>query len=172
MSELLSLKPAFTLTAPVDSIRELGIISSGGNLYFASLKPHATIKSEPGFEPAFNATIVSGGDWVTADPSGDYMRIDARFILKTDDEQFLNYSINGLLKVDEENQRVLAATPDAKSTGFGASLTVHKFQTGAPKYKELENAIFIGSARYLVHEEGSTAEYRASQISCNSVPAV
>ena len=50
------------------------------------MAPNATtLRSAPGFKPAFNATVVHGGDWIHLDPDGRYVQQDSRAAATTDD---------------------------------------------------------------------------------------
>lgn len=44
--------------------------------------PSGTIETVPGFEPAFRADVVFGGDWFSLDADGKYGRVNFRGIAK------------------------------------------------------------------------------------------
>jgi hypothetical protein len=38
------------------------------------------------------------------------------------------------------------------------------FETGVPRFKPLEQALFVGSGRFILDDSGLSAEYRISQV--------
>ena len=46
------------------------------------------------------------------------------------------------------------------------------FETGSMRYKSLEQALFVGSGRFVIDERGLTVEYRISKVCKGPGPAV
>lgn len=50
------------------------------------------------------------------------------------------------------------------SQANGSEVIHVTFETGVPRFKALEQAIFVGSGRFILDGNGLTAEYRISQV--------
>ena len=76
-----STRPAFTMTVMIKEPHLVGSISRGTPLTVVPIVG-GTVRSEPGFEPAFNARFQgTGNDYIHTDPTGKHMRLDAHVVL-------------------------------------------------------------------------------------------
>jgi len=166
MSEFPTLKPILTFTGAIEPPRSIGPLSSGGVQAYVNIRS-STMVSEPGAPSVVNAKGVMGGDWIHADPDGKHLRLDVRSVLETDDGAFITLLYKGLITVNEALQKCFSRAPDAKSTDFGDIFIHVSFQTGAPKYKWLEDAVFVGSGRALAELETTVVEYKICQVEHN-----
>ncbi|KAF8539560.1 hypothetical protein BDD12DRAFT_882162 [Trichophaea hybrida] len=163
MANFPTLKPFATLIATIDPPLSIGSLSIGGSQTFVNISS-ATLASERG-SPPINASLIMGGDWIHADPSGKYLRLDVRSVLKTDDDATITFTYTGIITITPEIQKVLSGAEDAKTTDFGNIVIVPKFQTGAEKYKFLEDSVFVASGRFIVGaEKGTSVEYKISKV--------
>lgn len=96
--------------------------------------------------------------------------------------KYFSYSYTGIVTVTPEFALILAGSKDAQTTSFGnarkpdyprhpftrvlilSSVTQITFETGAEPLKDLENRIFVGSARFVVIESGYFIETKISQV--------
>jgi len=62
----------------------VGRVSSGNSINYVVFSG-GSIKSEPGFSPALDATLEHGQDVIRVDPSGKHMRLDVRSMMKNSD---------------------------------------------------------------------------------------
>lgn len=103
--------------------------------------PEGSVRSEPGFEPAIDATFSgSGNDYIRGDPDGKHMRLDAHAVAKfvprksivafdlfwltihRDKSGGLFYiHYRGVLDVTEGLIKILSGDSEAKTTDFGNS---------------------------------------------------
>lgn len=82
MSDFPTLEPAFTIHVEIDPPMGVGSSSRGTPLAVVPMTG-GTMKSEPGFSPAVDATWKGvGNDYVHNDPTGRHMRLDAHGVLE------------------------------------------------------------------------------------------
>ncbi|OAA68553.1 Outer membrane protein, beta-barrel [Niveomyces insectorum RCEF 264] len=118
--------------------------------------------------PNFEAEIVpGGGDWILRDPSTGVAHLDVRTMARTADGHSTYIHYSGVLKIDEKAGEVLSWSPSAKSTNFGDH---HWFsgpimETSDPKMKWIEDTLWVGEGRFVVHEKGSAVEYKIYKVS-------
>ncbi|MCJ1308059.1 hypothetical protein MMC25_001710 [Agyrium rufum] len=133
-----------------------------------------TLKSEPSFPVPLDLVFHSpGSDFIHGDPGGEHMRLDAHAILKDVSSEtsgdakpgmvYINYK--GIVDITPALGLVLGGDPAAKTTEWGGSFVEAKFETGAEKFKILEQGIFVAAGRFVVEKEKRTVvEYRFSQV--------
>jgi Protein of unknown function (DUF3237) len=77
MSDFPSLEAAFTIQVAIDPPLGVGSASRGTPLAVVPMTG-GTMKSEPGFSPAVEATFKgTGNDYIHNDPTGKHMRLNA-----------------------------------------------------------------------------------------------
>jgi len=166
MSGFPSLQPAFTVLVEIDAPLGIGYGSRGSLLNIAPMTG-GSLKSEPGFSPAINASWVGrGADYIHVDPSGKHMRLNAHGVVKdeaTSGLVYLNYT--GVVELSPALGKVLSGEPDAKTTDFGDSFIEMHFETGEETLKILETGQYVGAGRFVV-EAGKpvVVEYKISRV--------
>ncbi|KAK6358976.1 hypothetical protein TWF696_000148 [Orbilia brochopaga] len=157
------LKPAFTAMLDIEPGLPIGTLSSGPNLVWVKIVA-GTLISHESYPTKVNATLIAGADWIHGDPSDNIKRLDVRSVFKTDDDALLNFSYLGVIYMNAEIASIFAGTAKpGLVTEWGA--VTHKFiQTGAEKYKELEDGIFVAVGRFHVKADAVTVEYKISQV--------
>ncbi|OAL67095.1 hypothetical protein A7C99_1510 [Trichophyton rubrum] len=84
MADFPTLKPAFTMQVLIDPPVNVGSTAKNCNFVVTPMVG-GTVKSEPGFLPAFNGQLASNGnDYIRTDPDGKRLRLDAHTVVKTD----------------------------------------------------------------------------------------
>jgi len=98
--------------------------------------------------------------------------------------QTIHIHYTGIVDINNEMRSILGRSPNAASTKFGSSCkfihhvlqgqldgqankseVIHvTFETGVPRFKALEQALFVGSGRFILDDNGLSAEYRISQV--------
>ena len=79
-----------------------------------------TIKSEPGFTPEVDASIVGqGNDYIHNDPDGKHMRLNAHGQVKDKSGAMIHLNYTGVIAITPELGAILTGKEDAKSTEFG-----------------------------------------------------
>jgi Protein of unknown function (DUF3237) len=82
MSDFPTLEPAFTIHVTIDPALAVGSSSRGTPLAVVRMTG-GTVKSEPGFSPALDATFKGvGNDYIHNDPTGKHMRLNAHGLLE------------------------------------------------------------------------------------------
>jgi len=61
-------------------------------------------------------------------------------------------------------RRILGQSSNAKSTEFGGAFINVSFETGSMRYKSLEQALFVGSGRFIIEDHRLSVEYRISKV--------
>ncbi|KAF2458947.1 hypothetical protein BDY21DRAFT_339369 [Lineolata rhizophorae] len=165
MSGFPSLQPAFTVQVEIDAPLAVGSASRNTPLNVVPMTG-ITVKSEPGFSPALDATHMGVGyDYIHNDPSGEQMRLDVRSQLKTKEGALLAMYYKGPVDITPALMKILGGAPDAESTPFGNSFVTFSFETGAPEYKPLENMMFVAAGRFLVQQgKPVIVEYKVSRV--------
>ncbi|CAD6586425.1 MAG: hypothetical protein ASARMPREDX12_002367 [Alectoria sarmentosa] len=164
MSNFPSLQPALTVLMTIGDISPVGSASKGTPLAIAALVD-GTVKSEPSFSPAIDATWVGqGADYIHNDPSGKHMRLDAHGLVKDKSGAMIYLHYGGVVDITPELGLILGGSPDAKTTAFGNSFIEMKFETGDEKLKDLETGVFVGAGRFIVEKGKPTVlEYKISK---------
>ena len=82
MSDFPTLEPAFTLQVAIDPPIDIGSASRGTHLTVVPMIG-GSMKSEPGFSPAVDATLKGvGNDYIHRDTTGTHMRLNANAVLE------------------------------------------------------------------------------------------
>ncbi|KAM5507952.1 hypothetical protein McanMca71_001223 [Microsporum canis] len=82
MADFPTLKPAFTMQVLIDPPMNVGSTAKNCNFVVTPMTG-GTVKSEPGFSPAFNGKLASNGnDYIRTDPDGKRLRLDAHTVVK------------------------------------------------------------------------------------------
>ncbi|KAI4231903.1 MAG: hypothetical protein LQ349_005313 [Xanthoria aureola] len=134
------------LTLTVSTIFSIGSneTSTGGRVIMGPIV-NGTLQSEPGFETFINATI-SNADWPTIDPDGLHQRPDLRGLVTTDDGEYLQILATGIQTIIPELNQIITGEKGL-NLPFGTfqSVIPVSFVTGTPKYKNIQDSVFIGS---------------------------
>ncbi|KAL9125856.1 MAG: hypothetical protein Q9217_005001 [Psora testacea] len=149
----------------IDSPMVVGASSKGIPLAVVPMTG-GSVKSEPGFSPAIDATwAIQGTDYIHNDPNGKHMRLNAQQVVKDNSGSLIYLNYNGVVAITPELAAILDGNPNAKSTEFGYSFIEMKFETGDEKFKDLELGMFVGAGRFIV-EQGLpvTVEYKISKV--------
>jgi len=116
------------------------------------------------FETQINANISYANDWPTGDPDGLHDRPNLRGLVTTDDNEYLQIAATGIQTPIPELGAIITGEGSG-SLPFGAfqsgehastyvdnarlilvsAVFVVRFRTGAKKYKNLEDSIFVAS---------------------------
>jgi hypothetical protein len=90
------------------------------------------------------------------------VRIGARS--STGEAIFVQYQ--GILKVTEAGGKVFSGAPDAKSTEYGDQewFISPIIETGAEKFKWMEETVWVGQGHFVVDEKGSAVEYQVYRV--------
>lgn len=126
-----------------------------------------TIKSEPGFEPALDAELHGVGyDYIHNDADGGNMRLDVRSQVKNSDGTIFAMFYKGTVALTAGVKAILGGSEDAKTTEYGDSFVNFSFETGNPKYKELENGTYVAAGHFVKEpgEKGTIVEYKVSKV--------
>ncbi|KAK5114413.1 hypothetical protein LTR85_010236 [Meristemomyces frigidus] len=139
---------------------DLGNLSTGGTLGLGRVK-EATLQSEPGFMPAFRATVLYGEDYVTGDPNEPITRPDLTGTVYPDDGStpFQMHS-GGIQVADAELAAIVATnTSEGRKIPYGAvySVWTPTFRGGDKAYSNLQKSIFVGSET--VSDSGTPGEF-------------
>ncbi|KAL2831377.1 hypothetical protein BDW59DRAFT_130693 [Aspergillus cavernicola] len=158
-----ALKPAIITKVHVDvtKIRPYGVSHTGSTLTHFEV-PSGTVETAPGFEPAFSANIVFGGDWFSLDADGKHGRVNFRGIAKTDDGQVIDIRTFGIVDLVPAAAKVFTLQPDMASVPFGHAAARTEYLVSDPKLKFLESSFFVGNAQIIIDENGVTIENRQS----------
>lgn len=78
------------------------------------------IKSEPDYPIKVDAVFVHGSDYIRQDPDQEHVRLQVDSVLKDNPTGgLIKYSYTGTIDVTGPAGKVLAGTPEAKTTEFG-----------------------------------------------------
>ncbi|OAL71278.1 hypothetical protein A7D00_4178 [Trichophyton violaceum] len=183
MADFPTLKPAFTMQVTLTTAyihhyigldRPSSERSTAKNCNFVvTPMVGGTVKSEPGFLPAFNGQLASNGnDYIRTDPDGKRLRLDAHTVVKTDTGASVYINYTGVVDLTPEINAILTGREEAASTQFGNIFTTLKFevnrnlsQSGDADHAALENGIFVASGRF-IYEKGQKpiVDYKVSQV--------
>lgn len=59
---------------------------------------------------------------------------------------------------------IFSGSSDAKTTAFGNAVSHVTFQAGPGPFRELEDSLFVGSARFVVENDGFFIETKISRV--------
>ncbi|KAF5026977.1 hypothetical protein F66182_1007 [Fusarium sp. NRRL 66182] len=158
-----SLEPAFLARVYPAPDFKIGSTSNGETLTVVPLSS-GTVLSEPGFSVPLDAEIVFGSDYFRIDPSQSHAQIRVKAILRNIDGTLISYTYRGVVKLDTALVAILAGAPDAETTAFGSAISHVTFEAGPGPFQALEDSLFVGSARFIVEEEGFSIETKISRI--------
>ncbi|RVX70178.1 hypothetical protein B0A52_05511 [Exophiala mesophila] len=162
-----SLKPALHLRVLIGPAMQVGSLSRGNPLTVVPLVG-ASLTSEPGFPIPIDAHMRGQGvDYVHNDPDGRRMRLSSDLVVGEGRDglrETIHIHYTGIIDINNEMRRILGMSPNAASTDFGSSFLHVTFETGASRFKPLEEAIFVGAGRFILDGSGLSAEYRISQV--------
>jgi len=104
-----------------------------------------------------------GADWVLQDVAGGIAHLDIR--THANGALYLHYP--GILSVDIAAAKVLGFAADASTTEFGDNktwFTTPVIETSDEGLKWMESAVFVGQGRWVVDENGNSAEYAVYKV--------
>ncbi|KAF2473752.1 uncharacterized protein BDR25DRAFT_256583 [Lindgomyces ingoldianus] len=165
MSGFPSLQPAFTVRVDIDPPLPVGG-QCGTSLVIVPMVS-GTVKSEPGFEPTLDAELHGVGyDYIHNDADGGNMRLDVRSQVKNNDGTIFAMYYKGTVGLTEGVKALLGGSADAKTTPYGDSFVSFSFETGSPKYKDLENATYVAAGHFVKEPgmKGLVVEYKVSKV--------
>lgn len=151
----------FDINAPIS----IGQINSGAGLNFVRATG-GSIKTVSGFSgPKLDGNVIDGEDWITVDSDGKRLRLNAKMLIKTLDGATAVFSYTGIITVNPEIGLILTGDEAMKTVPYGGLVSSGRFETGDPRYKDLENSLFVGSGRFIIKEDRSvTVEYGLSRV--------
>ncbi|KAM5383734.1 hypothetical protein ACJZ2D_001723 [Fusarium nematophilum] len=158
-----SLEPAFLARLYPAPDFKIGSTSNGEILNVVPISSGSLV-SEPGFSVPLDGKIAFGSDYVRIDPSQSHARIHVNAIVKNKDGALITYSYRGIIKVDAPFMAILTGDPNAKTTSFGNAVSHVTFQAGSGPFRDLENSLFVGSARFVVEKGGFFIETKISRV--------
>ncbi|XP_014556878.1 hypothetical protein COCVIDRAFT_37608 [Bipolaris victoriae FI3] len=165
MSGFPSLQPAFTVRVEIDAPMQVGG-QSGPQLAIVPMTS-GTVKSEEGFEPKLDGVLHGVGyDYIHNDADNANMRLDVRSQVKNHDGTVLAMYYKGTVKLTPGVGAVLTGAPDAKTTEYGDSFVNFSFETGNPKYAELQNGTYVAAGHFVKEagNPGTIVEYKVSKV--------
>lgn len=74
------------------------------------------------------------------------------------------YAYRGIIAIDAAFLAIFTGAPDAKTTDFGSAVSHVTFKSGQGPLQELENNLFVGSARFVVEDGGFYIETKVSRV--------
>jgi len=92
------------------------------------------------------------------------MRLRSDLVVGDQYGETIHIHYTGIVDINNEMRRILGRSVNAKTTEFGSSFIQVTFETGSMRYKSLEQALFVGSGRFVIDERGLTVEYRISKV--------
>jgi len=146
-----SLEKALVGVFDLASGAHVGKVSTGAELVDVGITG-GKVETVKGFSgPHLISVVEHGQDWLYIDNDGKRLRLNARALLKADNGDFLSFTYTGIVSFTPEIQAVVGGT--GSTTSFGDIVVSGGFETGSAKYKELENSIFVGTGRLVVHDD-------------------
>ncbi|KFY09258.1 hypothetical protein V491_08298 [Pseudogymnoascus sp. VKM F-3775] len=159
-----TLVPAFTLRANIKGHPATGETSRHpGGISVVDITSGSLI-SEPNYPIKLNATFVNGADYIKPDPSGAFLRLDVKSLLKDESGALITLYYTGHVETTEAIVKALTGAPDAKTVDFGNISTHVTFETGSPELRLLEQKIYVGNGRFIVEDGNLIVEYKVSQV--------
>ncbi|KAJ9494967.1 hypothetical protein LTR99_001298 [Exophiala xenobiotica] len=110
--------------------------------------------------------LPGGGDWILLDTSTGVAHLDVRTQARTSDGHELYVHYHGVLKIDEAANKVLAWSPDAKTTKSGEHewFSAPIIETSDPKFKWVETSLWVGQGHWVADETGFAVEYEIYKV--------
>ncbi|KAI0909793.1 hypothetical protein F4823DRAFT_592562 [Ustulina deusta] len=130
-----------------------GDIHSGSTLIVVPLVT-GTLESTGDFEPKLKFNINSGADWFQIDADKKHGRMCVKAVASDEEGVSICLNAEGVIAMNEITMPLAFGAPDAKPSPFGFGVELFKIETGADKYKALENMVFAGSQRFTQEEGG------------------
>jgi hypothetical protein len=110
-------------------------------LLIVSVKPGGWAKG-----PKINGSFIQpGGDWLRILPSGN-ARLDVRATLKTDDDQIIYLTYNGIIQHTKESAEKLGKGELVTHKDWAYFITAPTFQTSSEKYAWLNGIQAVNKA--------------------------
>ncbi|EER28014.1 hypothetical protein CPC735_033500 [Coccidioides posadasii C735 delta SOWgp] len=123
MSGFPSLQPAFTLQVKIEPAASVGSASQQCGLLITPMVG-GTVRSEPGFSPAFNGEFTgTGNDYIHVDPDGKRFRLNAHGLIRTDDGALVYLLYTGIVNVTPELNAIMSGQSESAVTPFGDAFT-------------------------------------------------
>ncbi|MCV7289745.1 DUF3237 domain-containing protein, partial [Mycolicibacterium wolinskyi] len=101
-----------------------------------------------------------GGDWLLAGEDG-YGRLDVRAQFYTDDGAVIYMSYQGLVEVTEAAADALGGATTGTDFGDHYFVTTPRLESGHPKYKWVNQTIFVGQGRI---QPGPIVEFQVFRV--------
>src|SRR4051812_25167571 len=96
-----------------------GPTARGSSMNHVVILPSSTIKSEPGYPIPLDATFVTGGDFIKADPDGRHVRLEVQSLAKDNATGgFIRFNYTGTVSMGGAAGKVLRDDADAATTSF------------------------------------------------------
>ncbi|KAF2736131.1 hypothetical protein EJ04DRAFT_463543 [Polyplosphaeria fusca] len=169
MSGFPTLQPAFTVRVGIDAPLSVGGQQGPGLVIVPMVS--GTVKSEPGFSPALDATLQLmarrhgvGYDYIHNDVDGANMRLDVRSQVKNSDGTLFAMYYKGTVVLTDGLKAILGGDASAKTTDYGDSFVNFTFETGSKEYKDLENGTFVAAGHFVVEDKAIIVEYKVSKV--------
>ncbi len=101
-----------------------------------------------------------GADWALIETTGDWVHVDVRITIETDDGAYIHAEYLGHLEI---NEKVGAAMTGEVGTEFGDAyfFTGPRLETGDPRYAWVNRTQFVAEGRIL---PGLQVEYRVHRV--------
>lgn len=92
--------------------------------------------------------------------------LDVRIQARTENGHSLHIHYNGKLKANDKVNKVLTFASDAKSTDYGDQewFATPIIETSDPKFKWVEESVFVGQGHFVVEPTGSAVEYQIYRV--------
>ncbi|KAJ9613149.1 hypothetical protein H2200_003090 [Cladophialophora chaetospira] len=103
----------------------------------------------------------ASSDGLLLNPSTNTAHLNVRFAARSSSGDVIYTEYQGILKVTEAGQKVLAGSPEAKSTAYGDQewFISPRIETSSDKFKWMEETVWLGQGHWVVDEKGSAVEY-------------
>jgi len=116
----------------------------------------------------FKAELTSGGsDWLLMDPATGTAQLDIRANARTKDGEYIYTYYHGILKMDQQVEKFLQWSPEAKSTKSSDHyfMTTPRYEVSSERLKWMEQNIFVGHGHFVVPGDGRQAvEYEIYKV--------
>ncbi|KAH8901504.1 hypothetical protein GQ53DRAFT_757128 [Thozetella sp. PMI_491] len=144
-----SLVPALFLNVTAKLPVTVGTLPTGSTLTYVDVID-GVMTSSPGFSPAISARVVRGGDYLSVDPSANFLRLDIDVLCQTDDNppDFVRVQATGIEGNTPEVAALVGGQRDVPPAKWGdfTSVASWTISAGNNKYSDLQNSLFVGSA--------------------------
>ncbi|KAI1202123.1 hypothetical protein F5X97DRAFT_288065 [Nemania serpens] len=160
-----TLTPAFVYSLRIFASYPIGNISTGG--FWANGNAMGKLTSVPGYSPAVNATSIHMDDTYSHIPGAPFFQ-DTRGLVRTDDDQIIGVSMQGLIADTSHVRDILANQTGVAPLRWGEidTFTTWNFQA-AGKYAALSTGVFVANVWMGPPPDEDTIslmEYRLSQV--------